>query len=119
MDILPDSRLTQAKQVQRGEHRTPGHKLMLNWVPIFCANCGAPGGAVPEETCTFAFYLCVPCGETWAPLAGTYLEPDVVFWQKVHEAQFEKYGRILTPEETVEALKHEQHLLSKLAKDRP
>lgn len=118
MDLLPDSRLRQPRHVQRGQHQTPTSRLMLNWVPIFCANCGAPGGAVPEETCTFAFYLCVPCGEQWEPLAGTYLEPDVVFWQKVQEAQQDTYGRELSPTEIVEALKDGNSMLSKLARDR-
>ena len=73
---------------------------------------------VPEEHCQFAFYLCDPCAERLGPITNTYMEPDVVFWQKVKEAQLEKYGRELTAPEIVEALKDENHILSKLAKDR-
>lgn len=90
----------------------------MAWIPLFCANCGADGGLVPEEGSDFAFYLCDPCAEKWAPLAGTMLVPDEVFWQKLNAAQVEKYGRILTPPEQVEALKDGDHLLSKLARDR-
>lgn len=90
----------------------------IPWIPIFCANCGKDGGLIPEDTKDFAFYLCVPCGEKWAPLAGTYLVPDNVFWEKVKQVQLEQYGRELSGDEVVEALKDEHHALSKLARDR-
>ena len=41
-----------------------------------------------------------------------------VFWEKVNQAQLEKYGRILSPNEIVEALKDEQHFLTKLSRER-
>lgn len=110
-DVLPDSRARTTRGIvfRNGEP----------WIPIFCANCGADGGHVPEASKTFAFYICVPCGEKWAPLAGTMLVPDEVFWAKVKEEQIERYGRELTGDEVAEALKDPQHVLSKLAKDRP
>jgi hypothetical protein len=115
-DILPDSRLKDGKGATampfRGINR-------LNWVPIFCANCGAPGGWVPEESTTFAFYLCNPCAEKWSPLAGTMAMPDEVFWQKVKDAQIEKYGRELTAAELEAALGEKNSILAKLAKDAP
>jgi hypothetical protein len=43
---------------------------------------------------------------------------DEVFWQRVKQAQLEKYGREMTGEEVAEALKDEHHMLSKLARDR-
>ena len=66
----------------------------------------------------FAFYLCEPCAEKWSPLADTALSPDEAFWKKVHEAQIEAFGRDLTPEEIVEALEDDSHILTKLCKDR-
>ena len=115
-EFLPDSRL---KDKDKGNVRLPfANTMPMNWVPIFCANCGAPGGWVPEESTTFAFYLCNPCAEKWSPLAGTMAVPDEVFWQKVKDAQIEKYGRELTAPEVVEALKDENSILTKLAKDR-
>lgn len=108
--LLPDSRPREQKKVVRLGR--------LNWVPIYCANCGADGGLVPEENCNFAFYLCVPCADRWTPLAGTFMVPDEVFWKKVQDEQMEKYGRILEPGELAEVLKDESSSLSKLCKDR-
>lgn len=118
-DILPDCRAAEAKNSTRIVNVLGG----MGWIPIFCANCGAPGGMVPEENCDFAFYLCDEkqrnCVAKWSDLANTYLVPDAVFFEKVREAQLEKYGRDLTPEELVLALKEETNPLAKLAKDRP
>ena len=109
-EFLPDSRpKTQRNVVRLGQ---------LNWVPIYCANCGADGGLVPEENCNFAFYLCIPCSEKWSPLVGTMMVPDEVFWQRVKDEQLSKYGRELTPEEMVEVLTNERSTLSLLCKDR-
>ncbi len=94
------------------------HHVGLNWVPIYCANCGADGGFVPEENCNFAFYLCNACAEKWSPLEGTYLVPDNVFWQRLKEEQISRYGRELSETELVELLKDENNSLSKLCKDR-
>ena len=116
VETLPDSRLKDSK----GTVRLPFASICpMNWVPIFCANCGAPGGWVPEETTTFAFYLCNSCAEKWSPLAGTLAVPDEVFWQKVKDAQIEKYGRELTREEIVAALEDQESALAKLARDAP
>jgi hypothetical protein len=109
-NVLPNSLLKMPKNAQL--HRG------MNWVPIFCANCGKPGGSVPEDHCDFAFYLCEPCAEKLGPVMGTYAEPDVLFWRRVNEAQMEEFGRILTADEQVEALKDEKHILAKLARDR-
>lgn len=111
VNTLPDTRLKIHKNVIK---IGPS-----NWVPIFCANCGADGGRVPEENCSFAFYLCNPCAEKFPNLDGVYVEPDVVFWEKVRRAQIEEYGHELTYEETVKELDDESSILAKLAKDRP
>lgn len=113
-EILPDCHAKTPKNVM------PYGGLDL--VPLYCANCGKDGGATIEERLIpphFAFYLCDPCAEKWAPLTNTYLEPDVVFWDKVKKAQLEQFGRELSGEEIVEALKDDSHILAKLAKDRP
>ena len=108
--VLPDSRLKRPVGIKfRGG---------VAWQPIFCANCGADGGLVPEENCNFAFYLCDPCHDKHGAVAGTMVMPDEVFWAKVQSAQIEKYGRVLSPDEQIEALKSTDSLLSKLAKDR-
>lgn len=73
--------------------------VMGYWVPIYCANCGADGGMVPEDTTTFAFYLCNDCVMVHGVIEGTVMTPDEVFWQRVHNEQMEKYGRILEPGE--------------------
>lgn len=79
-EMLPDSRLQQVK--------TGGILVRMPWgtcncEPIFCANCGRPGGYVPVENMTFAFYLCDNCFERWGPPAGVMMVPDEVFWQQV------------------------------------
>lgn len=108
--ILPDTRLREPKKVVFANG--------MNWVPIFCASCGADGGLVPEENCSFAFYLCQPCADKFGNIEGTYIEPDAVFWQRVHDEMIEKYGRVLTSAELVEVLKDEHHPLTKLCRDR-
>ena len=108
-DILPDSRSATTKGAVASVH---GY-----WVPIFCANCGCDGGIVPEENMNFVFYLCDPCGEKYGVIADTYMEPDAMFWQKVHEAQIEKYGRVLLPHELAVAVEEAHSPLATLARD--
>jgi hypothetical protein len=110
-NVLPDSRAKTTK----GRVSIKGS----TYVPIYCANCGAPGGGVPEEHMTFAFYLCDPCCETHGHIAGTYVEPDAVFFEKVKQAQLEEYGRPLTAEELSSALDTKYHPLAKLAREAP
>lgn len=112
-DILPDSRLTQPKNVQRVVNKLGS----LNWVPIFCANCGKDGGLVPEENMDFCCYLCDPCAEKLAPVLGDYIVPDQVFYAKVKAAQIEKYGRELAPPEVIQALQDKNSVLSRLSKE--
>ncbi|HVI10218.1 MAG TPA: hypothetical protein VND65_18150 [Candidatus Binatia bacterium] len=113
-DILPSSRLREDKNIVI----TNGQK----WIPIFCANCGKDGGLILEAEWdavkAFAFYLCNACAERWSPLVDTMMAPDEVFWRKVREAQLEAFGRELTQPEIIAALQDENHILSKLAKER-
>ena len=92
MDLLPDCR---TRQVPAGIPRG----VLGTWLPVYCANCGADGGMVPEEHCTFLFYLCNACAETHGQIAGTLMMPDEVFYQRLLDAQLERYGRPLTPSE--------------------
>lgn len=59
-------------------------------IPIFCANCGAPWGMVPEKHITFAFALCDKCFETHGAPAHLHMEPDRVFWERVAQAAAEE-----------------------------
>lgn len=110
MDLLPECR---AQAPRHSVHRG----VLGPWVPVFCANCGAEGGRVPEENMTFCFYLCTPCAETHGQIAGTMLMPDEVFFQKVAEAQLETHGRFLTEAEW--AVLDATHPLMKLVRDHP
>lgn len=104
--ILPDSRCLDPKGLIPSK--------MGNWVPIFCANCGKPQGAVPEENTTFVCWFCDPCAEKFGAAAETMFTPDEVFWKMVAREQFERYGRLLTPEEwqrVGEDLTHPMHVL--------
>lgn len=98
----------------------------LEYVPVFCANCGcASGYAVTKETIKHAFYLCEArdgqsdCASKWQHLAGQLAVPDEVFFERVKQAQLEREGRELTALECLQALENPDHYLSKLAKDRP
>lgn len=111
-NILPDCRMKNPKRVIR--------HFWFGWmVEVYCGNCGKPLPLlVPEKNCNFVFWLCDPCYETHGTIAGMYVEPDVVFWEKVKQAQLEEFGRELSGPEIVEALKDENHILAKLARDR-
>lgn len=111
ISILPDSRARESK----GRIAIAG----TVFIPIYCANCGCDGGGVPEEHCTFAFYLCNSCVEKWGPIAGTYTEPDSVFFERVRLVQLETAGRAMTPEELVRTLEDESAPLTKLAREAP
>lgn len=109
--VLPDCRTKVQKNVVRLGN--------LNWIPIFCANCGADGGMIPEDNHDFAFYLCIPCSEKWGNIDGVYMEPDHVFWERLQAEEMGKYGRILTLDEEVEVLKDGNSTLAKLAREKP
>lgn len=90
----------------------------LNWIYIFCASCGADGGRVLENEYDFAFYLCNDCAEKYGKIDGAYMEPDAVFWEKLKNAQMEKYGRELSPHELQVELEEQGSVISKLAKEK-
>jgi hypothetical protein len=78
LETLPDSRLKTLKESLRVGSTG-------NWQPIYCANCGHPGGRVPEENMTFAFWLCNNCYETHGAIAATMAVPDEIFWRELQE----------------------------------
>jgi hypothetical protein len=113
----PDSRLRdRLKGVVRGVFPLLGTKI--NWLPIFCANCGKANGYVPEENMDFVCWLCDPCAEKHGAELNLCLIPDELFWQKAHFEMLEKYGRILTPAELQTVAESSCTPLSKLLRDR-
>lgn len=111
--ILPDSRLREPKGVVRGD---AGFGSM-NWVPIFCANCGKPYGRVPEENCDFVCWLCDPCSEKYGEQFGLAMMPEEAFWLKVTQEMLDKYGRYLTAEELQKLAESSCNSLSKLLRE--
>lgn len=112
-DLLPDSRLPYIhtpKGMVQGPYGT--------WIPIFCANCGSEGGIVPQEHCTFAFWLCNNCVEKHGVPAGTMAVPDELFWAKVRQEQMESHGRLLTDLELAKVLEADASPLAMLLKSR-
>jgi len=108
--VLPDSR----PRVVRGARIGIGG---VYWVPIFCYNCGAAGGQVPEENMTFVSWLCNKCAPTYGLQANEMLLPDEVFWQKVKEEQMGAYGRLLTTDELVTIVEEDASALATLLKE--
>lgn len=110
-NILPDSRMKPRAKGRIG--LVQSDRGMQE--PVFCANCGTLGGWIPAENMTFAYYICRTCEPKCAPVEGTWVMPDEVFWAEVKAAQEEKYGRPLTAEETALMLANPDSLESKLA----
>lgn len=95
-DVMPDSRLKTTFTPMNAQWREGGW-----WIPIFCASCCAPGGFIPQENMTYAFYLCNPCALKYGKLTTMMMIPDQVFWERVKQEQMERYGRYLTTDELV------------------
>lgn len=88
----------------------------MTLIPIFCANCGVKYGMVPDRMITFTFALCQPCADSGhGDLAHLYQEPDVVFWERVANAQLEEHGRLLDANELAIQLDDSTTTLAKLA----
>lgn len=115
-NVLPDSRA----RVSRGAvRRVDSFGNVSNYIPVYCHNCGKDNGYVPEENCTFAFWLCDPCAEKWGDhLWDHYVEPDLVFWQRVKEEQLDKHQRELGPLELLKELEDPTTPLAKMFKER-
>lgn len=78
VDILPDSRA----RVTRGVYFDAFWGC--NMIPVFCANCGNPHGAIPEKTTNFAFCLCDRC-EAYGGIAHFYKLPEEAFFAKLSD----------------------------------
>lgn len=109
-DNLPDSR----SRAGRGVVLVNGE----NFVPVYCANCGKPYGVVPESHITHVFVLCDQgCAGKFGDLAHTYADPDELFRRNATEAQLEKFGRLLTPEEVEKAIEDRDSVFAALMRD--
>ncbi len=114
-ELLPNS-LTKTPKIDFNLSRNG-----QTWLYLFCANCGADGGRVLETDVPnaeqFAFYLCNPCAETHGDIPGTMMVPDEIFFEKVRNAQLERYGRLLTGIEIAIELQDDSSIFSKLKKE--
>lgn len=99
--VLPDSRLSnRGLPTPRG-----GRQTTLGWsVPIYCANCGTPGGFVPQDNCDFAYWTCDECYQALGDLVNTYVMPDEVFFERIKQEQLTTYGRELSITELQEVV---------------
>jgi hypothetical protein len=112
-DLLPDSRA-------RNPRGLIFNSPMGTLVPVFCANCGTPGGHCPEENMTFLFYQCSKCAETYGQIAGTLAMPDEVFFEQVKQEQLASHGRYLTDLELAAVVENDASSpLAKLLKQGP
>lgn len=85
-------------------------------VPIYCASCSAPGGLVPQENMTFAFYLCNECFKLYGHLTTMMVMPDEQFWEMLKQEQLDQYGRLLTNEELITIVEADASPLATLIK---
>jgi len=111
---LPDSR-SLVHPTPKGSVR---HATLGNMVPVHCHNCGVLYGHVPEENCTFSFWLCTPCSEKWGDQAHFWTEPDTLFWERVKNEQLDKYQRELGLPELLKVLEDPKNPLTMMIKER-
>ena len=115
-DIFPNC-LLKSKKVDVAMSRNG-----QEWLYLFCANCGCDGGRVLKTNIPnreeVGGYLCDQCVEKYGEIAGLMLVPDEVFWSRVNEIQLAEFGRVLTQPEIEAALAQENHILSKLAREK-
>jgi hypothetical protein len=104
VDILPDSRARDAK----GSLLTKDG----NVVPVYCANCGAAHGYVPDSLITHVFALCERCLETHGAVAHHYREPETIFWERLANAMNEE--NVFTPEQIQHQLEDPSSTFSRL-----
>lgn len=92
------------------------------WLYLFCMSCGRDGGRVRDTEVPlqdqYAGYVCNSCATKYGGIPSTMLMPDELFWKKVHEAQIEKYGALLSSEEIDIQLQEKNSLMSTLAKEK-
>jgi hypothetical protein len=89
MEFLPESRTRAGIATSVGLYRTP----YGNGVPVYCANCGKPGGYVPDHLCRFATYFCDRCADDLIhmhPDMNKWIMPDEKFWEEVRLEELAK-----------------------------
>ena len=107
--VLPDSRTRDRRGII--------HKDGVNYVPVYCVNCGKSAGMVPEKLITHVTALCDDgCAGKYGDLASTYKDPDAVFRENLGEA-LSPLGRQVTPEELDRMLGAPSPALAALARD--
>lgn len=116
LDILPDSRL--ASNIGAVVMDWPGFGR-VECVPVFCTNCGAEHGYVPKENTTFSFWLCQSCFDTYGAVAGTMVQPDHEFWEKVEQEMLASFGHGLNPLELLILEQQGWGPLASLVKESP
>jgi hypothetical protein len=85
LEPLPDSRLRELKGLVFDKK--------LGWLrPIFCANCGKPGGYVTLDAVDpdsgFAFYMCTsPCWEKFGLKTEFMAVPDAIIRAAIRQDQ--------------------------------
>lgn len=96
-NVLPDSRLLDSKQgvVVADWKMLDGTVIRMPHQPIFCFNCGAPAGYVPEGVMSFVSYMCMKCAEEHGELAAHWQTKDEDFWAKVGEEMESRFGHVL------------------------
>lgn len=109
--ILPDSRMKRPKSSRTMFWPGVGN---IEVEQVFCANCGKLHGWVPQQNTTYAFWLCMPCSETYGSKLPGYLMPDEVYWELVRQ---ETGG--LTLAKCKELMESAASLLSKLVRLQP
>jgi hypothetical protein len=111
-DILPDSRA----RTNRGSVRLNG----VNYIPIYCANCGKRYGMVPEQFITHVTALCDKgCSGQYGALAHHYVDADAAFRADAAEevaAVTKRLGRSVTHAE-LDEMAETHRTLSALARD--
>lgn len=109
-DVLPDSRAKDRKGVISGPNG-------VNYVPIYCINCGKSAGMVPEKLITHVTALCDEgCAGKYGDLAATYRDADEIFRENLGEA-LGPLGRTVTLGQLEAMLEEPSPALAALARD--
>lgn len=111
MDVLADCRasVTRDRVYRNGQ----------SWIRMYCQNCGANCGYIPERNDCFSWSLCDSCEEKHGAAAALAADPDALWFERVRHEQIELYGRELSLYELVTQLDNPDSKLSKLARDKP
>ncbi len=65
---LPDCRLTGHRRRATTIAGVPTMVGRVTMERVYCANCGAPGGAVTQEWAAHIFYVCDDCAGRLGPI---------------------------------------------------